>query len=184
MPGFAGAAKGANQIELQQKYQGHGGEPFDRVPLQNYRSNNGDNMSFQIPPTASGWLISTMAYHPDWTVTIDGHPSQIKRAEAALLSTFVPLGSHEVVFQFKAPGWYNPVSYTHLDVYKRQVYAWQLNPEQKKEAQFRNLPPIHFKGAVSYTHLDVYKRQPEWNAAGAPWGEAFLRGLLSCLWRC
>jgi len=64
-------------------------------------------MSFQIPPTASGWLISTMAYHPDWTVTIDGHPSQIKRAEAALLSTFVPLGSHEVVFQFKAPGWYN-----------------------------------------------------------------------------
>jgi hypothetical protein len=45
--------------------------------------------------------------HPDWTVTIDGHPSQIKRAEAALLSTFVPLGSHEVVFQFKAPGWYS-----------------------------------------------------------------------------
>ena len=107
MPGFAGAAKGANQIELQQKYQGHGGEPFDRIPLQSYHSNNGDNMSFQIPPTASGWLISTMAYHPDWTVTIDGHPSQIKRAEVALLSTFVPLGSHEVVFQFEAPEWYS-----------------------------------------------------------------------------
>ena len=47
------------------------------------------------------------AYHPDWTVTIDGKPMQTTRAEAALLGTFVPAGSHEVVFQFKAPAWYS-----------------------------------------------------------------------------
>jgi uncharacterized membrane protein YfhO len=50
--------------------------------------------------------VVSEAYHPDWTVTIDGRPAQTTRAEAALLSTYVPLGSHEVVFQFKAPAWY------------------------------------------------------------------------------
>ncbi len=64
-------------------------------------------MRYQVPPTASGWLVVTEAYHPDWTVTIDGRPAGVHRAEAALLSTYVPAGSHEVVFQFKAPGWYS-----------------------------------------------------------------------------
>ena len=41
-----------------------------------------------------------------------------------------------------------PVSYTHLDVYKRQTEYWLLS----YAALERILP-------VSYTHLDVYKRQ-------------------------
>ena len=51
-----------------------------------------------------------------------------------------------------------PVSYTHLDVYKRQVAAswagYSLSDEAKKAA-------VNKEGsvAVSYTHLDVYKRQ-------------------------
>ena len=36
------------------------------------------------------------------------------------------------------------------------VYAWQLNPEQKKEAQFRNLPPIHFKGVTLPDYIIVF----------------------------
>ena len=56
----------------------------------------------------------------------------------------------------------NPVSYTHLDVYKRQAYlpadenhhrdlhAGMLLPEPRAR---------DWRGAVSYTHLDVYKRQ-------------------------
>ena len=54
------------------------------------------------------------------------------------------------------------VSYTHLDVYKRQEYS---------DATAEPLPPMLHQapapdGAVpvSYTHLDVYKRQ----APGAP----------------
>ena len=51
------------------------------------------------------------------------------------------------------------VSYTHLDVYKRQVYtqANQVrNRQNKKDDVYHG---YHYK-AVSYTHLDVYKRQP------------------------
>lgn len=107
MPGFAGMAKGPNQIELLAQYQGKPGQPFGRVPLVGNRMADYQRMSYQLPPTVSGWLVVSEAYHPDWTVTIDGKAAQTTRAEAALLSTFVPPGSHEVTFQFKAPAWYS-----------------------------------------------------------------------------
>ena len=44
-----------------------------------------------------------------------------------------------------------PVSYTHLDVYKRQGSPWEV-------ASVKNLLKAAYI-AVSYTHLDVYKRQ-------------------------
>ena len=55
----------------------------------------------------------------------------------------------------------NPVSYTHLDVYKRQLKHFASADSQKLIEQVGYAP-------VSYTHLDVYKRQskgrtgPEW----------------------
>ena len=107
MPGFAGMAKGANQIELQQRYQGQAASPFARVPLVGNRLDDSQRMTYQLPPSASGWLVVSEAYHPDWPVTIDGRPPEVHRAEAALLSAFVPPGSHEVVFQFKPPAWYS-----------------------------------------------------------------------------
>jgi uncharacterized membrane protein YfhO len=100
-------AKGPNQIELLQQYQGKAGQPFGRVPLVGNRMDDYQRMTYQLPPTVSGWLVVSEAYHPDWTVTIDGKAAQTTRAEAALLGTFVPAGSHEVTFQFKAPAWYS-----------------------------------------------------------------------------
>ena len=105
--GFAGMAKSPNQIELQAQYQGKAGQPFARVPLVGNRMDDYQRMTYQLPPTVSGWLVVSEAYHPDWMVTVDGKPAQVHRAEAALLSTYVPAGSHEVVFQFKAPAWYS-----------------------------------------------------------------------------
>ena len=114
MPGFAGLAKGPNQIELLQSYQGKMGQPLARVPLVGNRMDDYQRMTYQVPPTVSGWLVVSEAYHPDWTVNIDGQPAQVTRAEAALLSTYVPAGSHEVVFQFKAPAWYAPCLYAGI----------------------------------------------------------------------
>ena len=55
-----------------------------------------------------------------------------------------------------------PVSYTHLDVYKRQPY----NHPYLKDMKPMSSEIVCKKGentvfAVSYTHLDVYKRQLE-----------------------
>ena len=47
-----------------------------------------------------------------------------------------------------------PVSYTHLDVYKRQVQVIGKKIVLYKEQFFCRSPE-----PVSYTHLDVYKRQ-------------------------
>jgi hypothetical protein len=105
-PGFAGMAKAANQIQLLSGYQGKLGQLFIRVPLVGNRMDDYQRMIYQLPPTVSGWLVVTEAYHPDWTVMIDGKPAVVHRAEGALLSTYVPVRSHEVVFQFKPPVWY------------------------------------------------------------------------------
>ena len=46
----------------------------------------------------------------------------------------------------------DPVSYTHLDVYKRQLW--------KNNRYFESIgKSMTSATAVSYTHLDVYKRQ-------------------------
>ena len=63
-----------------------------------------------------------------------------------------------------------PVSYTHLDVYKRQVMRrHHREPHREDNVPARAVilraaaPLRRGKGgdAVSYTHLDVYKRQVE-----------------------
>ena len=63
-----------------------------------------------------------------------------------------------------------PVSYTHLDVYKRQELQAEIEDGKKKIRQFENREKMlrqklskeerRTRSPVSYTHLDVYKRQP------------------------
>ena len=55
-----------------------------------------------------------------------------------------------------------PVSYTHLDVYKRQLWAWAFSRSSFSGGRGRTLISMTRRcstRAVSYTHLDVYKRQ-------------------------
>ena len=56
-----------------------------------------------------------------------------------------------------------PVSYTHLDVYKRQCYIINNNgcPVPRFNAVARWRVYFLYLGSVSYTHLDVYKRQEQ-----------------------
>ena len=66
---------------------------------------------------------------------------------AALFYNLRNLGKTKIVIgQHDAFNSFYPVSYTHLDVYKRQV-------NQYVGAEWKGIDP------VSYTHLDVYKRQ-------------------------
>ena len=81
------------------------------------------------------------------------------------------------VFRGYALG-YGPVSYTHLDVYKRQHYnppsaarsarttacALSAHSRNSRSGDYRRVPVCRELYAdrytpVSYTHLDVYKRQ-------------------------
>ena len=52
-----------------------------------------------------------------------------------------------------------PVSYTHLDVYKRQDLPLQALPEGFVPNNSFYRKDHDDAVAVSYTHLDVYKRQ-------------------------
>ena len=55
---------------------------------------------------------------------------------------------------------YRSVSYTHLDVYKRQIHS--RLPANRQCATVKRYIDHHYKEnitPVSYTHLDVYKRQ-------------------------
>ena len=107
MQGLDGQASAADQIALLTHYQTTERQPFERVPLVGNRMDDYQRMTYQLPLTSSGWLVVSEAYHPDWTVTVDGKPAEVRRAEAALLSVFVPPGSREVIFQFKQPAWYS-----------------------------------------------------------------------------
>ena len=53
-----------------------------------------------------------------------------------------------------------PVSYTHLDVYKRQPFSTGEAKAQRGVGR-REIGHGHlaWRASVSYTHLDVYKRQ-------------------------
>ena len=51
------------------------------------------------------------------------------------------------------------VSYTHLDVYKRQFIDIQHRNQIVVLEDEANLSPTEDGKPVSYTHLDVYKRQ-------------------------
>ena len=87
-------------------------------------------------------------------------------ASAAILVSNDEKGPHGHRKQYCAP-----VSYTHLDVYKRQrrkrgergkwigILCFRAAPKAVFIAFPAAVLPLCFKEAVSYTHLDVYKRQ-------------------------
>ena len=78
---------------------------------------------------------------------------------------------YATVFQSVQNGKPEPVSYTHLDVYKRQDYGIMEKAENiyilpgtfgwDDVGSWLAVERIKKTNAVSYTHLDVYKRQRE-----------------------
>ena len=63
------------------------------------------------------------------------------------------------------------VSYTHLDVYKRQEDAWEgitapILDKYNENGKVTVKGEFYSFNAVSYTHLDVYKRQEQASQRG------------------
>ena len=67
------------------------------------------------------------------------------------------------------------VSYTHLDVYKRQVYGGSSYRLKQMKISilhiFVQFVKLRRTIAVSYTHIDVYKRQPKERPKGVSDGQ-------------
>ena len=57
-------------------------------------------------------LYFGIPYSSGWSAYVDDNPVEIKHSNVAFMGVELDGGRHEV----------EPVSYTHLDVYKRQVY--------------------------------------------------------------
>ena len=61
------------------------------------------------------------------------------------------------------------------------IYAWQLNPEQKKDPQFKDLPDIHFKGVVLPDYIIIFgpmivqirEMLQQWKQQGADYQEIY-----------
>ena len=65
-----------------------------------------------------------------------------------------------------------PVSYTHLDVYKRQPLGHDRAGLLDKAARMLHVPAGELE-PVSYTHLDVYKRQVQADSQGYGSADAY-----------
>jgi hypothetical protein len=64
----------------------------------------------RIDAEGSGYLVVADAVQQDgWSVTLDGEPAELLPADHALGATYVPAGTHEVLFRFEPPnreaGW-------------------------------------------------------------------------------
>lgn len=63
-----------------------------------------DRLVFQVRTSGDSLLVLSDAYHPGWTVWVDGARSSILRCNGAFRAIPLPTGSHEVLLRFESPG--------------------------------------------------------------------------------
>jgi hypothetical protein len=51
-----------------------------------------------------GFLVVSMTYYPDWSVWIDGVPTEVNRINGTIMGVAVPPGAREVLFRYSTPG--------------------------------------------------------------------------------
>jgi len=117
-PGFGGVLRGDN-LELNETAQVEGGEPWQKIDSADWVRDNYQQMRARFSDDASGWLILTQAWHPDWRAfTAGGNDLLVGRAFGGLPAIAV-LPGEEIVFRFEPPFWYSLAAST-------TVTAWLI----------------------------------------------------------
>jgi hypothetical protein len=66
-------------------------------------SNN--EIRLQAATSLPGYLVMSEVYYPGWKVEVNGRPADLKRANYAFRSVFLPAGAHQVRFYFQPTTW-------------------------------------------------------------------------------
>jgi hypothetical protein len=61
-------------------------------------------LTVRVGAPSEGFLLLADTFYPGWTVTIDGRPAPLYRANIAVRGVPVPAGDHDVRFAYEAPG--------------------------------------------------------------------------------
>ncbi len=72
------------------------------VSILSYSNNE---IELQASTSVAGYLVMSEVYYPGWRVEVDGHPADLKRANYAFRTVFLPPGMHQVRFYFQPTTW-------------------------------------------------------------------------------
>jgi uncharacterized membrane protein YfhO len=75
-------------------------DPVQPEPVKIKRPTN-DRVSIEITATSPGYLVLTDIYYPGWTVTVDGRPTTIVRANYLMRAVAVEPGRHQIEFLYR-----------------------------------------------------------------------------------
>ncbi len=77
-----------------------------------------NELHYDISSPKGGVVVFSEVYYPGWTVTIDGQPAEMGRANYVLRALKVPAGDHKVVMEFRpsSVSMTNAVAYTAIAV--------------------------------------------------------------------
>jgi hypothetical protein len=122
---------------------------------------------------APAWLVVSEVFYPGWRAEIDGHETDIVRADVALMAVAVPAGQHEVRLWFTAPLVTSGIVVslaTAILLAGLAALAW-LAPEGSRGASWwRNRPPgaqTFIIGTVLLSALMLTACNPD-RSAGRP----------------
>lgn len=58
-------------------------------------------VDLQVQATGAGWLVLADAWYPGWNAYLDGQPAESYAADSVFRATWVPGGSHHVVYRYQ-----------------------------------------------------------------------------------
>lgn len=80
-----------------------GPEPSGDAAELHVTEDSGDVVEVQVDAAGEGYLVVADAMYDRWSVTVDGVPAMLRRADVGFVGVAVPAGQHEVRFAYSLP---------------------------------------------------------------------------------